>query len=57
MSQPSEDATYMCCECVPDSDLGVVLHVRPCEKHGPVWHRLIKRKDGLAQPDPAQPKD
>ena len=44
MSQASEDTVYVCCECVPEPDLGVALHMIPCEKHGRGWHRIVKRE-------------
>jgi len=51
MSQASEDTVYVCCECVPESDLGVALHMMPCEKHGRGWHRIVKRS--VQEPSPA----
>jgi hypothetical protein len=54
MSQASEDTVYVCCECVPEPDLGVALHMMPCEKHGRGWHRIVKREvRSVQEPSPA----
>jgi hypothetical protein len=57
MPRLSENAVSVCCECVPDSNLGIALHMMTCERHGPGWHRkVIKREDGLVQPAPSLPE-